>query len=120
MGSRPLFERPVLPFVCWALVVVGVGVLRVRTNMAPWQVMALYVCALSLLTLVLFAIDKRRAARGRRRVSERNLLLLSLLGGAPGGLLGMWLFRHKSRRWTFRILLPLFAVGQVALVYTLR
>ena len=47
------------------------------------------------------ALDKRRARRAAFRVAEKTLFLLALLGGAPGGLLGMELFRHKTRHWTF-------------------
>ena len=49
-----------------------------------------------------FALDKWRAGRAGRRVSELTLLLLGAIGGWPGGLLGMMLFRHKTSKWTFQ------------------
>lgn len=57
--------------------------------------------AASLLALMLYAWDKSAARRGARRVPEGRLLLLGLAGGAPGALLGMNLFRHKTRRLGF-------------------
>jgi uncharacterized membrane protein YsdA (DUF1294 family) len=34
-------------------------------------------------------------------VSEKRLFLLAALLGAPGGLLGMYAFRHKTKHWYF-------------------
>ena len=62
---------------------------------------ALWVLGLSLLLFLQMGADKRRAKAGARRVPEKTLFLLALLGGAPGGLLGMELFRHKTKHWTF-------------------
>ena len=48
-------------------------------------------------------IDKRRAAKDRWRIPERTLLLLGLPLGAPGLLLGMKLFRHKTAKLSFKV-----------------
>lgn len=57
--------------------------------------------AVSLAAFVLYGVDKSRARRGAWRISEKALLCLSFFGGAAGGLLGMVLFRHKTRHWYF-------------------
>ena len=62
---------------------------------------ALYVLAVSGLLFVAMGADKRFARHEMRRVPEKKLLLFALLGGAPGGLLGMYAFRHKTRHWYF-------------------
>lgn len=52
---------------------------------------------------LLFGFDKWRAGRpDARRVAESSLLLASALGGWPGGLLGIILFRHKSAKLSFK------------------
>ena len=59
-------------------------------------------------TFVLFGVDKSRAKRGgAHRISESFLLLISVLGGWPGGLLGIICFRHKTAKLSF--LLQFFA-----------
>lgn len=71
---------------------------------------------IALMSLALFAamgIDKRRSRRGARRIPEKRLFLLALLGGAPGGTAGMLLFRHKTRHWYFRFGFPLLAAAQL-------
>ncbi len=60
----------------------------------------LYACA-SAIALLLFGIDKLRAKCRAWRIRESVLLGITLLGGSVGALLGMTLFRHKTRHWYF-------------------
>lgn len=53
-------------------------------------------------TLALFGYDKWRSRReGSHRISESTLLAASALGGWPGGLLAILVFRHKSAKPSF-------------------
>ena len=65
------------------------------------SVLALLCCGMSLVLLITMGADKRFARTGHRRVPEKRLFLFALLGGAAGGLLGMYTFRHKTRHWYF-------------------
>ena len=56
----------------------------------------------------------RRKWRSVWRVPERSLFLPALLGGALGGVLGMQVFRHKTRHWYFRFGFPLLLIVQLA------
>lgn len=60
-------------------------------------------------TFLLMGMDKGKAKRQERRISEETLLLSALLLGGIGSLAGSLYFRHKTRKWKFRILLPLAA-----------
>jgi len=64
---------------------------------------AAWMAALSGWALLLFGFDKWRAGRGGRRVPEATLLLACAVGGWPGGLAGMFLFRHKSAKTSFQL-----------------
>lgn len=71
----------------------------------------------SVWAFLLFGFDKWRAGRtGRRRVAESSLWLVSALGGWPGGLLGIVMFRHKSRKPSFLFKFALALVVWAALV----
>lgn len=66
---------------------------------------------------LLFGFDKWRAGRtGSRRVAESSLCLVSALGGWPGGLLGIVVFRHKSSKPSFLFKFFLALVVWAALV----
>lgn len=55
------------------------------------------------LTFGLFGYDKFMAGRAGRRVSEFHLVLFAALGGGLGGLLGMFVFRHKTAKRSFQL-----------------
>lgn len=75
-----------------------------------------YLIVVSIAAFIMMAIDKRRAYRHRWRIPENILLLLALIGGSGGAVLGMWLFRHKTRHKLFSIGLPVILVIQCVLV----
>ncbi len=79
------------------------------------RLILIWLGVMSLLAFVLFAQDKLRARRGRWRTPEAVLLGVCLCGGAFGGLLGMRLFHHKTRKGPFRIGVPLMLLPQIAL-----
>ena len=64
----------------------------------PWTWIIAAYSIVSLATFVAYGLDKRRALAGRRRIPERTLHRLELLGGWPGALAGQALFRHKLRK----------------------
>ena len=63
---------------------------------------AIWFAAFSAATFLMFGFDKWRASRSGSRVPEATLAMLGALGGWPGGLLGMMVFRHKTAKWTFK------------------
>ena len=68
---------------------------------AGWMLIINLVC------FILMYSDKKRARQHRRRIPERTLLLTGLFGGALGGWLGMYAFRHKTRHPVFVVGMPL-------------
>ena len=65
----------------------------------------------------LFGVDKWRARQDAgSRTAESTLLLVSALGGWPGGLLGILIFRHKSAKASFLIKFAATFILWVALV----
>ena len=77
------------------------------------SVLAILCCGMSLVLLITMGADKRFAKTAHRRVPEKRLFLLALFGGAAGGLLGMYAFRHKTRHWYFVVGFWVLAVIQL-------
>jgi uncharacterized membrane protein YsdA (DUF1294 family) len=70
----------------------------------------------SVACFIAYALDKSAAIDGRRRISERTLLLLGLACGWPGGLLAQRWLRHKTAKRSFQIAFWCSAAVNVAAV----
>ena len=83
--------------------------------------LAVYLIIINLIAIVITAHDKLAAIRQRRRVPEKTLMLISVLGGAPAMYLTMLVIRHKTRKPLFMIGIPLvFILELVVLFLALR
>lgn len=71
------------------------------------KLLIIYLAVVNIAAFMLMGIDKRRAKRGAWRIPERTLFLPAILGGSPGAILGMQVFRHKTRHRQFTIGMPL-------------
>lgn len=75
-----------------------------------------YLAAVNVLTFFAYGGDKLRAkTAGARRTPEKTLLGLAVIGGSLGALLGMQVFRHKTRHWYFKYGVPAILLAQLAL-----
>ncbi len=61
-------------------------------------------------------IDKQKAKRHKWRISENTLILISILGGSIGSIIGMQLFRHKTKHVKFKLGLPIILIMQIILL----
>ena len=76
----------------------------------------IYLLGINLITFILYGIDKRRAIKNRWRIPETTLLGIALVGGSAGAWAGMQLFRHKTKHWYFRVLIPIFCVLHIVVL----
>ncbi|MBY3116555.1 DUF1294 domain-containing protein [Rhizobium laguerreae] len=86
------------------------------TDIIKW---ALLFLALNLLVFWIYFFDKQASCHGRRRISERTLLLLALVGGSLGALAAQQLLRHKTRKEPFRSILAAILILHGALIAVL-
>lgn len=63
-----------------------------------------FYAVVSVIAYVTYAIDKKAAIKNRRRVSEKSLHLLGVLGGWPGALLAQQRLRHKTQKTSFQLI----------------
>ncbi|MFD2908575.1 DUF1294 domain-containing protein [Flavobacterium ardleyense] len=72
---------------------------------------------LNLITFIIFGYDKQLAKNRTNRISERSLFLLMVFGGIIGGILGMLVFRHKTNKNSFKLVVFGIVILQLALLY---
>ena len=71
-------------------------------DVTPAVVVAGSVVSFSLVTFVVWGVDKCKAEREAWRIPEKTLLLLAFFGGWPGAWFAAKVFRHKSSKQSFR------------------
>lgn len=79
-----------------------------------------YLILINIATFLVFAVDKKRAQRGKWRIPEVWLFGLSFLGGSLGGLLSMKVMRHKTKKMSFVIGIPILLIINSLGVYYLK
>ena len=77
------------------------------------KLLLVYLGIINFVTFVVFALDKFNAISNKSRIRITNLLGLCFIGGSLGGLLAMYLFRHKTKQNYFTVGVPLIIVMQV-------
>ena len=88
--------------------------------MKPLTILTIYLIFMNLLAFLLMGLDKAKARRNRWRIPEKTLSLSAILGGSIGAILGMQVFRHKTKHASFRIGMPCILIAQLGLaVYIL-
>ena len=75
----------------------------------------LYLIIINAAELLLMLVDKLKAKRGVWRISEATLMGIAAIGGSIGALVGMYLFRHKTRHIKFTLGIPALLLVQITL-----
>jgi uncharacterized membrane protein YsdA (DUF1294 family) len=79
-----------------------------------------YLIVINVIAFLLYGIDKEKARKGRWRISEKELILVAVIGGSVGAFFGMHFFHHKTRHWYFRYGIPVIIILQIILVTVLK
>lgn len=87
---------------------------------SPWGLLAIWLVVINLITFFVFGFDKFKAKykekhEHARRVPEKTLFLLAILGGSIGALVGMRVWHHKTLHRSFRVGIPLILAVQIIL-----
>jgi len=80
----------------------------------------LYFIIINIIGFLIMYIDKRRAKKGKWRIQERTLFIVTALGGGIGTIAGMYTFRHKTQKIAFVIGFPLITILEIITVIYLK
>jgi len=85
------------------------------------QYIILYLIGINLISLLMMKVDKTASKKkNKQRIPEKTLLFTALIGGSAGATIGMFLFRHKTRKFLFKVGFPGILVLQtIGLLYYL-
>lgn len=70
--------------------------------------MIYYLVLINIISFIICGYDKLMAIKHKFRIPEDILLFLSFIGGCIGFILGMFIFRHKTKKFKFIALEPIF------------
>ena len=71
------------------------------------KIINLYLLIINTISFMLMGFDKLAAIINKRRISEKKLITLSIIGGTLGTTIAMFIFRHKINKIKFKLLIPL-------------
>ena len=79
--------------------------------------MYIYLIIINIISFILYGLDKYKAIHNKWRIPELLLISISFLGGGIGSILGMVIFRHKTKKLSFKILNTL---SLLVIIYILK
>lgn len=79
------------------------------------KLVLLYFLTINAIGFTLMLADKQRARKKFWRIPESTLLTAAALGGSIGSLLGMYVFRHKTRHLKFSLGIPAILAVQIGI-----
>lgn len=78
----------------------------------------IYLVIINYIAFSLYHLDKERAIKGKRRISEKNLLTIVAFGGTLGAWIGMNKYRHKTKKRSFKFWFYAIVLLQVLFFFT--
>ncbi|MFC4403710.1 DUF1294 domain-containing protein [Gracilibacillus xinjiangensis] len=75
----------------------------------------IYLIIINLIGFIVMGVDKRRARKQKWRIPESRIWFIAIIGGAPGAMIAMNYFRHKTKHTSFRVFLPLLVFVHIGL-----
>lgn len=76
----------------------------------------IYFLVINVIGFLAMGIDKLKAKKDWWRIPEGTLLMIAILGGGVGSILGMYTFRHKTKKMKFTIGMPTILISEIALI----
>ncbi|KGR73663.1 DUF1294 domain-containing protein [Ureibacillus manganicus] len=84
-----------------------------------WYALLAFILVESIILFVLMGMDKSRAKKHEWRISEKTLFTIAIFGGACGGVLGMYIYKHKTKHNSFAFGFPLLAAIHIFILVSM-
>lgn len=82
-------------------------------NIFTMQNIIIYLIIINIIGFLVMYIDKQKAKKGKWRIPEKTIFVITVLGGGIGTISGMYAFRHKTQKLHFTIGLPTITILEI-------
>ena len=82
-------------------------------NIFTMQNIMIYLIIINIIGFLIMYIDKQKAKKGKWRIPEKTIFIITVLGGGIGTISGMYAFRHKTQKLHFTIGLPTITILEI-------
>ena len=82
-------------------------------NIFTTQNIIIYLLIINILGFLIMYIDKQKAKKGKWRIPEKTIFIITVFGGGIGTISGMYTFRHKTQKLHFTIGLPVITILEI-------
>ena len=82
-------------------------------NIFTMQNIIIYLIIINIIGFLVMYIDKKKAKKGKWRIPEKTIFIITVLGGGIGTISGMYAFRHKTQKLHFTIGLPTITILEI-------
>lgn len=83
------------------------------------QLFLVTIGCLNSISFILFFLDKEKAKKNKRRISEKTLFLSAFALGGVGAWISMYTFRHKTKHLSFKLGISLAGLLTFGVIYSL-
>lgn len=73
----------------------------------------IYFILINIIGFLIMYIDKQKAKKGKWRIPEKTLFIITALGGGIGTIVGMYTFRHKTQKVAFVVGFPVITILEI-------
>ena len=77
------------------------------------EMLLIYLIVVNIIGFLIMLIDKKKAEKGKWRIQEKTIFIVTLLGGGIGTISGMYIFRHKTKKLYFTVGLPVITILEI-------
>ena len=82
-------------------------------NILTLQNIIIYFIIINIIGFLAMYIDKQKAKKGKWRIPEKTLFIITALGGGIGTIAGMYTFRHKTQKAAFVVGFPVITILEI-------
>ena len=77
------------------------------------EMLLIYLIVVNIIGFLIMLIDKKKAEKGKWRIQEKTIFIVTLLGGGIGTISVMYIFRHKTKKLQFTVGLPVITILEI-------